>query len=52
MADTAPQTQYVGTTKTLEERRKFYRIRTMHLKAKAKKAAAKAAGRGDTSSMT
>lgn len=54
MADTAPQTQYVGEkpAKTLEERRKFYRIRTMHLKAKAKKAAAKAAGRGDTSSMS
>ena len=43
MADTAPQTQYVGTTKTLEERRKFYRIRQLHLKAKAKRKARMAA---------
>lgn len=45
MADIAPQTQYVGEkpAKTLEERRKFYRIRQLHLKAKAKRKARMAA---------
>ena len=42
MADTAPVTAYVPKQYTKDQKREFQRRRTMHLKKKAKAAAAQA----------